>query len=130
MEAPPTFQALKPKDNLIFDANESFELDDIYILKISINEEIIFYEIEEKNKFPKEDYNIFLNLEELCKINRYFCQFETLKEVFNSFKKLISDKNISIIKGDKLIQLKIKNPLNDKEFFINIPLKVKDLKSE
>ena len=119
------------KDNNInFDTTETFDLDDTYILKISFNKDIIFYEVQEKDKFPKQDFNIFLNLEELNKINRYFYQFESLKDVCDSFKNLISKKNISIIKEEKLIKLKIKNPSNEKEFFINIPLKEKDLKSE
>ena len=46
------------------------------------------------------------------------------------FQKFNIKKNISIIKEEKLIKLKIKNPSNEKEFFINIPLKEKDLKSE
>lgn len=132
MEAPSvkSVETTKLKDNLKFDVTESFELEDNYILKISFNKEIMFYEIEENNTFPKLNYNIFLNLEELNKINRYFYQFETLKEIFESLKKLISYKNISVVKEEKLIKLKIKNPSNDKEFFINIPLKKKDLKSE
>ena len=133
MEAPSiiSIETKKPKENnMKFDTTELFKLDDIYILKISFNEEIIFFEVEEKDKFPKKDFNIFLSLEEISKINRYFYQFESLKEVFDSFKNLISKKNISIIKEDKLIKLKIKNPSNEKEFFFNIPLKEKDLKSE
>ena len=132
MEAPSvkSVETTKLQDNLKFDVTESFELEDNYILKISFNKEIMFYEIEENNTFPKLNYNIFLNLEELNKINRYFYQFETLKEIFESLKKLISYKNISVVKEEKLIKLKIKNPSNDKEFFINIPLKKKDLKSE
>ena len=46
------------------------------------------------------------------------------------FQKFNIKKNISIIKEEKLIKLKIKNPSNEKELFINIPLKEKDLKSE
>ena len=66
----------------------------------------------------------------MSKINRYFYQFETIKEVFVSFKKLVSSKNVSVAKEEKYMKLKIKNPINEKEFFINIPLKEKDLKSE
>ena len=51
----------KPKEDNKFDETESFQIDDNYILKISFNEEIIFYEIEDKNEFPKQDYNIILN---------------------------------------------------------------------
>ena len=94
------------ENNINFDTTETFELDDTYILKISFNKDIIFYEVQEKDKFPKQDFNIFLNLEELNKINRYFYQFESLKDVYDSFKNLILKKNLSIIKEEKFIKLK------------------------
>ena len=121
------------KLNINFNVNESFEINSNeknYVLKISLNEKLLFLEIEEKNNFPKEEYNIYLNLEELGKINRYFLQFDSLKEVLESFKKLINKKNLSIIDEKNKMKIRIINPLNDKEFFINVPLKEKDLKSE
>lgn len=119
--------------NMNFDVRESFEINSeqkTFEFKISFNEKIIFFEVEEKNAFPKEDFNIFLSLEELGKINRYFFQFETTKEVFNSLKSLISKKYLTIIKEERKMKIKIINPTNDKEFFINVPLKEKDLQSE
>ena len=116
-----------------FDIKESFVINSgqkNYELKISLNENIIFFEVVEKDTFPKGEYNIYLNLEELGKINRYFLQFDSLKEVFDSLKTLIKKKNISIIKNEKIMKIKIINPSNEKEFFINAPLKEKDLKSE
>ena len=116
-----------------FDIKESFEINSDqknYELKISLNEKIIFFEVDEKDIFPKGDYNIYLNLEELGKINKYFLQFDSLKEVFDSLKTLIKKKNLSIIKNEKIMKIKIINPSNEKEFFINAPLKEKDLKSE
>ena len=119
--------------NINFDITETFEINSEeknYILKISLNEKLMFFQIEEKNIFPNGDYKIYLSLEELGKINRYFLQFDTLKEVLESIKKLISKKNLSILKEEKKMKIKIINPANDKEIFINIPLKEKDLKSE
>ena len=119
--------------NMNFDVTESFEINSeqkTFEFKISSNEKIIFFEVEEKNVFPKEDFNIYLSLEELGKINRYFFQFETTKEVFNSLKSLISKKYLTIIKEERKMKIKIINPTNDKEFFINVPLKEKDLQSE
>ena len=46
MEAPSimSIETKKPKENnMKFDTTELFKLDDIYILKISFNEEIIFF---------------------------------------------------------------------------------------
>ena len=90
--------------NINFDITETFEINSEeknYILKISLNEKLMFFQIEEKNIFPNGDYKIYLSLEELGKINRYFLQFDTLKEVLESIKKLISKKNLSILKEEK-----------------------------
>ena len=119
--------------NINFNIKETFEINSNekdYVLKISLNDKLIYFEIEEKNFFPNEEYNIYLSLEELGKINKYFLQFDTLKEVLESLKKLINKKILSIIKEEKKMKIKVINPSNDKEIFINIPLKEKDLKSE
>ena len=53
-----------------FTETKTFNLeknDEKFILKISINEELIFFELEKVNLFPKKDFNIHLNLEELGK---------------------------------------------------------------
>ena len=116
-----------------FDTKESFEINSNeknYVLKISLNEKLIYFEVEEKNVFPKGEYNLYLSLAELGKKNKYFLQFDSLKEVLDSLKKLIEKKNVSIIKDQKVMKIKIINPANDKEIFINIPLKEKDLQSE
>ena len=116
-----------------FDKNETYEYESnnkIYTLKISNNENIIYFEIEEKNNFPKQDFNIYLNLENLYKINKFFLQFENLNEVSDSMKKLIENKSIKIEKKEKEILLIIINRNNMKEFNMSIPLKEKDLKSE
>ena len=119
--------------NINFTTKESFEIhsnEKNYILKVSLNDKLIFFEVEEKNIFPKGEYNIYLSLEELGKINKYFLQFDTLKEVLESLKKLIEKNNLSIIKDERKMKIKIVNPANDREIFINVPLKEKDLKSE
>ena len=82
MNAPPVIMKETPKKEMKYDKTEAFEIENKYNLKISFNDKIIFFEIEEKDKFPKQDFNIFLNLEELGNINRYFYQFESLKEVY------------------------------------------------
>ena len=90
----------------------------------------MFFEIDEENVFQRKEFNLYQSLEELIKIDKYFRQFDNLEEVFNSIKILIMNKNLTIIKEDKLMKIKINNPTLNKEFFINIPLKEKDLKSE
>ena len=122
-----------PKKEIKFDASETFEINTdnkIYALKISYNEQLIYFEIKEKNAFVKDEYNLYINLNELGKISKFFNQFETLKEVFDSLKSLIDKKNVSIIQEEKKMKLKIINPINNREFFINILSKEKDIRSE
>ena len=129
MTSPPN--ALENKIN--FSSTETFNIqinEQNFKLKISYNEKIMFFEIEEENDFQRKEFNLYQSLEELIKIDKYFRQFDNLNEVFNSIKILILNKNLTIIKEDKLMKIKINNTTLNKEFFINIPLKEKDLKSE
>ena len=90
--------------NINFTTKESFEIhsnEKNYILKVSLNDKLIFFEVEEKNIFPKGEYNLYLSLDELGKINRYFLQFDSLKEVLESLKKLIDKKKFINIKRRK-----------------------------
>ena len=99
-------------------------------LIISNNENIIFFEIEEINTLPKQDFNIHLNLEQLCKINKFFLQFDNLKEISDSIKKIIDNKNANIEKREKEMILTLINPMNMKKFNLSLPLKEKDIKAE
>jgi hypothetical protein len=126
-------QASSSRKEIKFDLSESFEIttdNKIYELKISYNEQLMFFEIKEKNALLKDEFNLYTNLKELGDINRFFNQFETLKEVFDSLKTLITKKNVSIIQEGKKMKMKIINPINNKEFFINVNSKEKDTKSE
>ena len=126
-------QASSSRKEIKFDLSESFEIttdNKIYELKISYNEQLMFFEIKEKNAFLRDEFNLYTNLKELGDINRFFIQFETLKEVFDSLKTLITKKNVSIIQEGKKMKMKIINPINNKEFFINVNSKEKDTKSE
>ena len=80
-------------------------------LIISNNENIIFFEIEEINTLPKQDFNIHLNLEQLCKINKFFLQFDNLNEISDSIKKIIDNKNANIEKREKEMILTLINPM-------------------
>jgi hypothetical protein len=50
--------------------------------------------------------------------------------VFDSLKSLIDKKNLSIIQEEKKMKIKIINPINNREFYINVLSKEKDIKSE
>ena len=129
MTSPPN--ALENK--IKFSSTETFNIqinEQKFKLKISCDEKIMLFEINEENDFQRKEFNLYQSLEELIKIDKFFLQFDNLNEVFNSIKILILNKNLTIIKEDKLMKIKINNPTLNKEFFINIPLKEKDLKSE
>ena len=82
-------QESKTGKEIKFDANETFEINTenkIYALKISYNEQLIYFEIKEKNAFVKVEYNLYTNLEELGKINKFFNNFDNIKDVFEFFK--------------------------------------------
>ena len=120
-------------EGIKFSNTKTYKLEDkneIFQLKISINETIIFFEIEKLNIIPKNDFNIHLSLEELGKINKFFNQFDTTAEVFVSFDTLLESKKIWVFEEEKKIKLKIHNPANKNEFYLDIPLKEKDTKSE
>ena len=134
MEAP-TLDLEKKSDfkGIKFSKKEEFDFESNnikYKLVISNNENIIYFKIKEINHLSKQDFNIYLNLEQLCKINKFFVQFENLNEVSESFKKLFENKSIKIETKDKEVLLTIINPMNMKEFNMSIPLKEKDIKSE
>ena len=121
------------KKEVKFNVKESFEIvtDNInYEITIAFNEQLMYFEINEKKNIIKEDFNIYISLEELRKIDRFFNQFETLEEVFDSLKTLIAKKNLFIVKERINMKIKIINPANNKEFYINVPLKEKDFKRE
>ena len=133
MATPPSLIDISQKNNIKFDNSQSFDIktNDInFTLKISYNDKLLFFEIEKKDEFPKNNYNLSLNFEDLGKINRFFLQFDSTSEVLDSIKLIIKDNNLSIIEENKQMKIKIINPSNQKTFFIDIPLKEKDLKSE
>ena len=101
MTSPPN--ALENK--IKFSSTETFNIqinEQKYKLKISYNEKIMFFEIDEENVFQRKEFNLYQSLEELIKIDKYFRQFDNLEEVFNSIKILIMNKNLTIIKEEQI----------------------------
>ena len=83
-----SFNELKAKSansekEIKFNIKESFEIQENYELIIAYNEQLIYFQINEKNNIIKEDYSLYLSLEELIKINNFFKMFETLIDFFN-----------------------------------------------
>ena len=125
---------LLSKNEIKFSISESFTIkgnnENNIRLKISYNEKIIFFEAEEENVFPKQEFNLYQSLEQLTKIDKYFRQFDELKEVFEFFKAIISKNNLSVVKEENKMKLKLSNPSINKDIIINLTLKAKDIKSE
>ena len=133
MSTPPPLIGQKENKKINFEKSQSFDIkaNNInYKLKISYNEQLLFFEIEKISEFPKNNYNKYLNFEDLGKINNFFRQFDTILEVVDSLNNLIKNGNLTILSEDKQILIQITNPVNQKIFNINVPLKEKDLKSE
>lgn len=118
----------KQTQSIKFDRTKSFTLKENFKLKISINEKLIFLEIEKLNIFPKKDFNIYLSLEELRKINNFFYQFETTDEILSSFEIMIEEKNISTSEEERKIKLKIMNPAKKKRILYRYTIKRARLK--
>ena len=85
--------------------------------------------MKKKIYFQTNQYILNQNLSELFKIDKYFLLFEKTEEVFNSFKKLFSDKHINLIEEEKQMKIKIHNSITNKYFCINIP-KIKPIIDE
>ena len=98
MEAP---TPIINENKLNFKVSEIFDIDDI-ILTMSYDDEIILFKAEEKgaNIFFQKEYSLIQSLKDLLNIDKYFRQFDNLKEVFESLKIMINNKNLSIIKKD------------------------------
>ena len=100
-------------------------------INISYNEKLITFELQEENIFPKKQYLKEFSLDDLIKIDKIFRLFDSLEEVLNFFQKLINNKNVSILKeNEKEIKIKIYNSLFENYFFMTIPIKESDIKSE
>ena len=123
----------KMSKSIKFDKTKFYEIElnnEKYIFKISNNENIMLFEVEEINKFPKQEFNIYLNLEELRKLNKFFLQFDSLNEVSESIKKIIDNNALKIEKKSKEMILKFINPINSESLNIILSLKEKDVKAE
>ena len=133
MSTPPTIMELSQNEKIKFNNSQSFDIKEnktTFKLKLSYNDKILFFEIEKSDQFPKDIFTKYLTIDELGKIDRFFRQFDTLLEVVDSLKLIINNNNLSVIEEDKQIKLQITNPSNQKTFFIEIPQKEKDLKTE
>ena len=133
MSTPPSVTQFSQIEKTTFNNSQSFDIkenNNSFKLKISYNDKTLFYEIEKNDQFPKDMYCKYLTLEDLGKINKFFFQFDSSFEVVQSFQTMIKNKNLTIKEENKQMKIQIINPFNQKTFFIDIPKKEKDLKTE
>ena len=125
---------LLSKNEMKFSISESFDIkgnnNNEIKLKISYNKKIIFLEAEEKNVFPKQEFSLYQSLEQLTITDKFFRQYDELKEVFEFIKTIISKNNLSVIKEKDKMKLKLSNSLLNRDIIINLILKERDIKSE
>ena len=102
-----------------------------YKLIISYNAQLICFEIEKLAQLPKTEYYLYLNMEQLSKINGFFRAFDSIPDIVASLKNNIIEKNnLSIFEEGNNMKIKIINPLSNNPFFIEIPSKEKNLRDE
>ena len=130
-EAPlPSEKEIKSNIPFKFKAVETYNFsikDNKYILKISYNDAHLYFHVLEENSLLQNEFSLCENYEQLKLIDKYFCLFENIEEIFNSLKRIIADKNLTLIKEDKMVKLQIYNSLTNKNFNICLPQKEKDV---
>ena len=97
-----------------------------FLLKLSYNNEILCFNVLEDKLLSLKEYILYQNYAELKKIDKFFFLFENIEEIFNSLKRLISEKNLTLLKEEDEIKIQIKNSLTNKHFEIKIPQKEKN----
>jgi hypothetical protein len=98
-----------------------------YLLKISYNDEQLYFYVIEENSLFQNEFSLCKNYDQLKLIDKFFCLFENIEEIFNSLKRIISDNNLKLIKENKMVKLQIYNSLTNKIFNICLPQKEKDI---
>ena len=120
-----------PSEKIKLENNKTFEIttDNIkYNLIISYDENLLCFEIEKVDQFPKKEYYLYLNKEQLSKINIFFLQFKSIPAIFDGLKFIIESNNLSIFEKGNNMQIQIINPFNKTSFNVDIPIKEKNLK--
>lgn len=114
-----------PKPNMNLQNKKSFQIasnNTNYSLSLSYNDKLILFEIEKEGEFPKQEYSLLVDLNQLNLINKYFSQFENFSEIQSSFETLIEMKKLNIKNDEKekVMKINIINPMNKNEFFLLI----------
>ena len=97
-------------------------------LKIAFNDKMILFNITQCS-IPQKDYEVILSMEQLYKINKYFINFETSKELVECLINSLKQKNSNIKFEENKCYIEILNPITNKLFNLSLNKKEKDINS-
>ena len=116
-------QNLKDSKKMEFNINN-----EIYEFIVSYNENILLFKVNPLNSNINQ-YELYLTLDQLYKINKIFSSFETIDEIVNWINDSYNEKNCTLKKSENKLLIQFLNPLTKKNFDIILNSKEKDLKS-
>lgn len=105
-----------------------YEIDKQIKFKAEFNNNIIRLMVIELT-IPQKDYELLLTLEQMCKINRFFVNFENTNDLANWIINSFKEKNSSIKFIDNKCIIQMKNPISNKTFELILNKEQKDLNS-
>ena len=97
-------------------------------LKISFNDTIISFTVIQSS-LPQKEYEVNLSLEQLCKINRFFINFENPNDLIDWILNSLKQKNSNIEFKDNKCFIQMLNPMSNKTIELILNVKEKDLNS-
>ena len=152
MEAAKPISIITPENNFSLSSKKEFKLiqeKTEYIIEVgkSSSSEKLGLKLKEQSSSNNFYYSLFLNLEELQKINKSFRYFDNINEAISSIQDIFEEKNVSlkfennniflilkirkIGKGEDLISLELKkNALTLQELCENLTQEVNNLKTK
>ena len=104
------------------------EIDDLTKLIFTYNNKMILFNVTQKS-VPSKNYELYLSLEQLYKINKYFINFDSTEEIVKGLEKSIKQKKTNIKCDKKKCYISILNPISEKIFDLSLDLKESDLKT-
>lgn len=98
-------------------------------LKFLYNDKLIIFKVIYFS-IPQKEYELSTSLEKLCKINRYFNNFDKNIELITSLIDIYKDKKLNIIFKDNICKLAIFNPITKNTFELGLNNKEKNINSK
>ena len=95
-------------------------------LKMKFNDKIISLEVTQFS-LPQKYYENSLTLEQLYKINKFFINFESAKDLVDWIIDSFKTKKSSIEFKDNKCVIRMTNPITNKTFELNLNFKEKDI---